>query len=1687
MRITTIALVAISAVLLLGPPKAVAQNDAWIDEARPYLKMSVAEDGFYRIDYEDLVNQGLPASQFNSEAFRLWHLGKEKPLLVQDGDDGQLDPGDYLGFYGIRNTDTLDHPLFIEGPSPNRAPVSLFSDSSYYFLALGGSGRGLRYRFRDYQSISGIPERTSARFSANFLMDRDPPANRKSYTTPYRNNINELQNTYYYTGEGWFSTPILERQAQEYTLALPVPIEREARLVVKLMGITNFLDSLGQRPTHNHFPQIFARDSTGSNQLLLSARFLGPQTRFYELPLEEAFHGLSQLRVRLSHPNIGYFDGVAFITGNLQLLYEGSLQWDGQRPLSFRVPATTSQERLRVAEEEGDAPQQPWLVSPDEGLIYRPDDQNDDQQQYLVSPNPARRDFLLADAQQLPSPRFYTYRSIPKAAEFLPTNLDYLIVTHPSLEPSAEAYRSFRQSTGLNTEIVYTPDLFDRFYYGHPHPQAITAFARRFYGERGLRPDYVFLLGKGYATDNLQGFAETVENKVPTYGSPPSDLMLFRGLVPNQLNPPFAVGRLSAQTNEQVFNYLNKVRAYETQEAIGWRKNIIHISGGLSEEESIRLKNNIESIAPLIEEPHYGARINSYRNFSTQLGDETAEKQVLRQVNEEGVGLINYLGHGAASSFEVSIGDDDVPANYANADRLLQFYVSGCIMGNTYQRSSAIADDYLFTPEIGAVTWVSGTSFGYVSYLRRLAQEVYRQMSEERYGASYGQILRNANNRFQEIGDFSNEMTVLQNAFNGDPAITLFDAPLPDYTFSTDSFRIGPNNVTTQSDSFTLYYGLRNLGKALEQDTLTVRLNHTTLAGFRREVYDTVIAPFYGKSYALTMPAADPRLQGLNRFELNIDPEAREEELERANNSAVFEYFFFSTGATPLSPREYGIADSAFVALEAQANTPDASTPPTLFEIDTTPAFSSPWRKRSPAIESVNQRGLIEWQVELLPRDSQTYHWRVRTIDAAGDSSEWAPSSFTRIEGSAPGFAQNDAAQKSTAISDNMVVDGESSLFSFPRSQDEVKYNITVSGPQANNTSALIRVAANNFQPISRAFVTRNRSEGLNVFAFNARNLNRFSYNSRYNDKLWSFAVVNESPVPPANNYSGQFYFDYIQDDSTLNATVVDSLVAHLERIPDDHHVIVFPEEYHRVADLPRVTALLNQWLENPPGLEDLQANQPFIMVGRTGKPAEGDTYYEAAAPGDLDARFSFPFDAAPLRQRGRVRSVPIGPATQWGEVDYRTRLKDSPADSNHLSLFGITPEGEEEVIFEERSERRISIAEVDPLEYPQLRLEMYLQDTAQYTPEQLASWVVTYQGLPDGSWRPDLLFSFRDDTLQEGETLAFEIAFGNISDVPLDSMAIEVGLFNQNGVAVEEVAFRRDSLLPNDTFELRFERSTNELSGEYSLRAVVSSLSPLGEQYTFNNQFSREFFVAEDQVEPVVDVFVDGRKIADQEIVSPSPQVEVRLRDENPYIKLDESQAFNVSLERPASNSFEPLTADRSDVTFVPAESTEDNSALLRWTPESKLSDGVYTLRASAEDASGNKTGGEPYEVSFEVINESTITHFYPYPNPFSEQTRFIFTLTGSEIPDFIKIQIMTVSGKVVREITQEELGPLHIGTNVSQFAWDGRDQFGNVLGNGVYFYRVFAYIEGEPVEMRETAGDRFFERGIGKMYIAR
>jgi hypothetical protein len=260
-------------------------------------------------------------------------------------------------------------------------------------------------------------------------------------------------------------------------------------------------------------------------------------------------------------------------------------------------------------------------------------------------------------------------------------------------------------------------------------------------------------------------------------------------------------------------------------------------------------------------------------------------------------------------------------------------------------------------------------------------------------------------------------------------------------------------------------------------------------------------------------------------------------------------------------------------------------------------------------------------------------------------------------------------------------------------------------------------------------------------------------------------------------------------------------------------------------------------------------------------------------------------------------------------------------------------------------------------------------------------------------------------------------------------------------------------------------------------------------EIYLINNQarLSSYINIEADEQNPLVDVKFDGISIMDGDIVSPEPHINIQIKDKGSFIPKENTIGIAVYLcseEFCDDDSFVEIPFSSPVITWKAA--TLETPFEIDYTPE-RLADGKYSIKVEATDGSGNSSGFQALEISFEVINESTITNFYPYPNPFSTSTRFVFTLTGIEIPEDIKIQILTISGRVVREIFMNELGYIHIGNNITEYAWDGRDNFGDQLANGVYLYRVLIKNAGEDFKHRDSAGDRAFKNGFGKMYILR
>ena len=89
----------------------------------------------------------------------------------------------------------------------------------------------------------------------------------------------------------------------------------------------------------------------------------------------------------------------------------------------------------------------------------------------------------------------------------------------------------------------------------------------------------------------------------------------------------------------------------------------------------------------------------------------------------------------------------------------------------------------------------------------------------------------------------------------------------------------------------------------------------------------------------------------------------------------------------------------------------------------------------------------------------------------------------------------------------------------------------------------------------------------------------------------------------------------------------------------------------------------------------------------------------------------------------------------------------------------------------------------------------------------------------------------------------------------------------------------------------------------------------------------------------------------------------------------------------------------------------------------------------------------------------ELVIKNVLNYPNPFVNYTEFWFNHNSSEPLD-VSVQIFTVSGKLVRTINGQTSADECCGSGASSLSrsivWDGRDDFGDKIGKGVYVYKL-------------------------------
>ena len=200
-----------------------------------------------------------------------------------------------------------------------------------------------------------------------------------------------------------------------------------------------------------------------------------------------------------------------------------------------------------------------------------------------------------------------------------------------------------------------------------------------------------------------------------------------------------------------------------------------------------------------------------------------------------------------------------------------------------------------------------------------------------------------------------------------------------------------------------------------------------------------------------------------------------------------------------------------------------------------------------------------------------------------------------------------------------------------------------------------------------------------------------------------------------------------------------------------------------------------------------------------------------------------------------------------------------------------------------------------------------------------------------------------------------------------------------------------------------------------------------------------------EDNVGPLIKLYMNDESFVSGGITNDSPILLVNLEDPNGI-----NTASGIGHDIVAI-----LDGDESNPFVLNEYYQADVDDFTRGKTNFKfrdLEDGLHTLTLKAWDVYNNSSTAE---IQFIVAGDDKlkITRVLNYPNPFVNYTEFWFNHNRPFEPLEVQVQVFTVTGKVVwtkNQIINTD------GFLSRDIVWDGRDDFGDRIGKGVYVYKI-------------------------------
>ncbi len=329
----------------------------------------------------------------------------------------------------------------------------------------------------------------------------------------------------------------------------------------------------------------------------------------------------------------------------------------------------------------------------------------------------ANRDALLAPRAILPDSGVDLRQNAEGA--------DYIAITHPDFAAALQPLIDFRREQGLRVTVAAIQDVYDTFSGGMVDPAAIRDYMR-YASDNWPAPAPRFLLLVGDASYDYGGFLpDGTPNLVPTYllqthfvGETASDNW-FVSLDDEDDRPDMAVGRIPAQTAEQVTAVVAKTLAYEQNaDTAGWANRALFVADDK--------QDSFQQISDDLAANYLPA---DYQVEKIYLGQSDDPNTAVIEQLDQGVGVLTYVGHGSMNVWaqEKILSTDDAGA--LRNDALPFMMTMTCLVGYFHHpQAISMGEALLFNQNGGVVGALVPTSESLATDQSELASSIYTHL-----------------------------------------------------------------------------------------------------------------------------------------------------------------------------------------------------------------------------------------------------------------------------------------------------------------------------------------------------------------------------------------------------------------------------------------------------------------------------------------------------------------------------------------------------------------------------------------------------------------------------------------------------------------------------------------------------------------------------------------------------------------------------------------------------------------------------------------------------------------------------------------------------------------------------------------------------------------------------------------------